>query len=219
MLLLDLLPIKSVTPNWMRVVITVSLILIWNLLLRGQTRFLCNTEACVPSCAVALLSWIRKCLFSYRKCDTCSLWWTTELLCADKRLQAMHFVPSGSVWVPLPISCSSSLWQTEPGELAWSEEGIELLWDPRWAWVPLLCGSMPGLDKLRTVSQCSLHIPGPCGGPQMFRAKPSLMLVGCSYFVWLDYKFMKQNVYVSIRFYDCLLLSQMLLLFDKEKDE
>ena len=29
---------------------------------------------------------------------------------------------------------------------------------------------------------------------------------------------MKQNVYVSIRFYDCLLLSQMLL-FDKEKDE
>lgn len=30
---------------------------------------------------------------------------------------------------------------------------------------------------------------------------------------------MKQNVYVSIRFYDCLLLSQMLLLFDKEKDE
>lgn len=61
----------------------------------------------------------------------------------------MHFVPSGSVWVPLPVSCSSSLWQTEPGELMWSEEGIELLWGPRWALVPLLCGSMPGLDKLR----------------------------------------------------------------------
>lgn len=133
----NLLPTESVTPNLLRVVIAISLILleilIGNPLLRGQSGFLSSTGPCVLAYAIETLLWIRKCLSSYRKCDTCPLWWAAELLCSDKRLQAVHFIPSGSVWVPVPISCSSPMWQTEPGELVWSEEGRELLWDPRLA--------------------------------------------------------------------------------------
>lgn len=66
-------------------------------------------------CLCLVLSHASNSLALERQRDAGALWRAAEFLCTNQRLQEVHPFPTRPVWVSLPIPCSSSMWQAEPG--------------------------------------------------------------------------------------------------------